>query len=170
VLLPDADKQVGKVVVEGAAGTQVLQKAQQAAQADGSGQTFALSQERVQSEFGRAVSAQPVAPEHFLLYFEYGTDQLTEASQAVLSQIVKRAGLRAGLDVSVIGHTDASGGDESNDALAQQRAQTVAQQLRALGLRSEFVQLESFGKKQLLVPTADGAREPRNRRVEVILR
>ena len=57
-----------------------------------------------------------------------------------------------------------------NDALARQRAETVRAALIARGARAENIVAIGRGKRELLVPTADGVAEPRNRRVEIVVR
>ena len=170
VLLPDADNVVGKVTIEGKGGKQVLDQAQKAAQADGGGTAFAASKEMIDRDFGTVMKALPKAPEKFLIYFERGSNTLTKESHDLLPKIVERASLRAGLDVSVIGHTDTYGTDSVNQKLGLERARFVTQQLRSLGLKTEALEIESFGEKSLMETTPDETKNPRNRRVEVILR
>jgi len=170
VLLPDRNNVVGKVIVEGKGGQQVLDEAQKGVKADGSGGAFAVSDEQLKRDFGGAMAALPMAPERFVLYFQRGIDVLTAESRALLPHIVERAAAHPGLDVTVTGHTDTSGSEKANDVLGQERAAFVAQQLRSLGLKTEAMATESFGKNRLEVPTPDNTKEQRNRRVEVILR
>ena len=73
-------------------------------------------------------------------------------------------------DVLVVGHTDLVGSDPFNDALGQQRADAVRAALIRLGVAAADIQAISRGKRAPVVPTADGVAEPRNRRVEIIVR
>ena len=57
-----------------------------------------------------------------------------------------------------------------NDALALRRAETVRAMLIARGVAPENIVAVGRGKRELLVPTADGVAEPRNRRVEIVVR
>ena len=95
---------------------------------------------------------------------------LTTESRALLSTIVERLRARRAADLSVVGHTDTQGQPEANEALGLQRATSVAQQLRQLGVGDAPITVESHGPRNLLVPTPDQTAEPRNRRVEVTLR
>ena len=70
----------------------------------------------------------------------------------------------------VIGHTDAVGSDPFNDALARQRADMVRAELIRRGVPPANIQASGRGKRDLLIPTADGIAEPRNRRVEILVR
>ena len=170
VLLPDRDNVVGKVTVEGKGGKQVLDKAQDGVKTDGGGKAFAVSSEQIKRDFGEVMAALPMAAERFVLYFRHSSDVLTAESRELLPKVVERAAAHPGLDVTIVGHTDTSGADKVNEALGLKRAQFVAQQLRALGLKTEALAVESSGKKKLEVNTPDNTKEQRNRRVEVIIR
>ena len=170
VLLPSPDGSVGRVIVQGAQGEQVLTQAQQGVALNGSGQTFDVSPEQLARDFGATLAARPPLPEQFLLYFQSGGSELTAQSQALLPHILERALARSALDMSVIGHTDTQGKAEANEALALKRAGAIAEQLRQLGLQNAVLTVESHGERNLLVPTADEVAEPRNRRVEITLR
>jgi adhesin transport system outer membrane protein len=170
VLLPSPDGSVGRVVVQGKGGEQVLAQAQQGALLDGSAPPFAVEKEQLTRDFGAAMAARPPLPEQFQLYFTSGSTELTSASRATLPRIMERAQARKALDMSVIGHTDTVGKADSNEALGLKRAKAVAQQIRQGGPKDLILSVESSGERNLLVPTSDEKPEPRNRRVEVILR
>ncbi len=169
-LLPSLDGSVGQVVVHGQRGEQNLVTARQGALLDGSKPPFEVSNEQIERDFGAAMRARPVPAEQFMLYFETGGAELTAESKTLLARIVERAQARASVDVSVIGHSDTQGSAQTNETLALQRATAIADQLRAMGLPDTLMEVESHGKRNLLVPTPDETPEPRNRRVEVTLR
>ena len=169
-LLPSPDGSLGKVVVQGPRGEQVLTRAQQGTLLDGSKPPFDVSNEQLQRDFGAAMQARPAMPEQFLLYFETGGSELTAESKSLLQRIVERARSRSSVDMSVIGHSDTQGAADANEALALKRASAIAEQLRSLGLGNTLMAIESHGERNLLVPTPDETAEPRNRRVEVTLR
>lgn len=78
---------------------------------------------------------------------------------------------RVAAEILVIGHTDRVGSDADNEALSLQRAQVVARQLQGpAGIHPKALETAGRGESDLLVPTADGVDEPRNRRVEVSIR
>lgn len=170
VLLNNPDGSVGKVVVQGTQGEQVLSTARQGSLLDGGSPPFVVDEARLQKDFGQAMAARPALPEQFLLYFQTGGAELTSASKALLPQIVDRAKARVAVDISVIGHTDTQGRAETNAALGLRRATTITELLRKQGLKDVSISVESHGERNLLVPTADEVAEPRNRRVEITLR
>jgi outer membrane protein OmpA-like peptidoglycan-associated protein len=169
-LIPSPDGSLGKVVVKGQQGEQLLTRARQGALLDGSKPPFDVSEEQLQRDFGAAMRARPAIPEQFLLYFETGGSELTAESKALLQRIVQSALARAAVDMSVIGHSDTQGAADANEALALQRATAIAEQLRGLGLANTTMLIESHGERNLLIATPDETPEPRNRRVEITLR
>ena len=70
----------------------------------------------------------------------------------------------------VVGHTDLVGTDALNDALARQRAESVRAELIRRGVAADAVQASGRGSREPAVPTAAGVAEPRNRRVEIVVR
>lgn len=170
VLLPSADGSVGQVTVQGDKGSQRLTQANQAAGADGSAAPRPVDAAQLKQDFGDAMAARPAKPEQFLLYFERGGTDLTAESRALLPRILELARTRPAVDMSVIGHTDTQGAAETNERLALQRAGAIAQLLRQQGLNLAALVVESHGERNLLVPTPDNVDEPRNRRVEILLR
>jgi outer membrane protein OmpA-like peptidoglycan-associated protein len=69
--------------------------------------------------------------------------------------------------VSVTGHTDTTGGNDSNLLLSERRAQAVAERLAAAGIPEDRIRVSALGETQLLIPTADGVAERSNRRVDI---
>jgi len=72
--------------------------------------------------------------------------------------------------IEVAGHTDSSGTARYNAGLSQRRAQNVAAELVRLGVPRAAINVQGFGESRPLVQTAQGVREPQNRRVEIVLR
>ena len=169
VLLDNADGSVGAITVTGAKGKVLVDRLAQGASLDG-GSAFAVEESRIRRDFGEALSARPIAPVSFLLYFETGGAQLTPASQALIAQVIATAKSRPAADVSVTGHTDTEGDAEFNEKLGLQRAQAIAKMVPEAGLDVAEMTVNSHGKRNLLVPTPDNTAEPKNRRVEISIR
>lgn len=72
--------------------------------------------------------------------------------------------------IHVVGHTDASGSAESNQALSVNRAASVGGYLAQSGVPSTRIRQEGRGERELAVRTADGVKEARNRRVDIVLK
>lgn len=170
VLLEDPDGGVGQVTVTGKNGSQSIQQARFAAALDGGQAPEPVDERRFEADFAGVLAAQPVLPRRYLLYFQRGGAELTAESQALLESIVQDVHARPVADVSVIGHTDTVGNAEANEALGLKRAQEIAALLTQLGMQAFALVVASHGERDLLVPTADEADEPRNRRVEISVR
>ena len=69
--------------------------------------------------------------------------------------------------VMLAGHADRSGGLSYNVGLSQRRNTTVRGYLESKGVSAGAISTQAFGESQSRVVTADGEREPQNRRVEV---
>ena len=169
-LLASPDGSVGKVLVSGPGGEQLIDQAHYAALLDGSAPQAPVDEAKFQRDFAPAMAARPELPQHFTLYFETGGAQLTAESLALLPAILEASTKRATVDMSVIGHSDTVGRAALNETLSLKRAQAVADLLKGKGLKVDALMVESHGKRNLLVQTPDETPEPRNRRVEISIR
>lgn len=131
---------------------------------------YPSSAEDVQGRFGSALAAQPLLPAQFTLYFIDGKDEFTDESKLIVDSVFAEIARRPVPDVIVIGHTDTVGNDVANDALSRQRAEVVRNAFVARGLAADKLVTVGRGKRELAVPTADGVSEPRNRRIEILVR
>lgn len=170
VLLEDPHGGVGRVQVTGKNGSQTIDQARYAADLDGTKPAEPVDPQRFDKDFAAVLAARPSLPVSYLLYFQTGGTELTDESRALLGRILDDVKGRAVPDVAVIGHTDTVGNAEANEALGLQRAQGVANILTGQGLQAYALRVESHGERNLLVPTPDETDEPRNRRVEVLVR
>lgn len=171
VLLPEKDGGQTAVVLRQGDKEVVLDKPYAAAKATPLGsRVYQSSPREVEAQFGSALAAQPSRAATFTLYFVEGKDEFTDESKNVVDTILSEIAKRPVPDVLVVGHTDAVGNDPFNDALGQQRAETVRAALIRLGIPPTDIRAISRGKREPAVPTPDGVAEPRNRRVEIIVR
>jgi len=171
VLLPEKDGRPASVAIKQGGSEVVLAEPYAAANATPLGpRAYRSSPQEVEAKFGSALSAQPSRAASFTLYFVEGKDEFTEESKQVVDRILSEIARRPVPDVLVVGHTDAVGNDAFNDALGQQRAETVRAALIQLGVPAGDVRAISRGKRELAIPTPDGVAEPRNRRVEIVVR
>ena len=170
VLLPSKDGRDTAVVVTQGTNQVLLAQPFAASRLTSDGpQAYQSSAQEVQALFGAAVAAQPLAPAQFTLYFVEGKDELTDESKlidSVFAEIAKRPVP----DVMVIGHTDKVGTDAVNDPLSRQRAEVVRAAMLLRGVAADQVVAIGRGKREPVVPTAEGVAEARNRRVEIQVR
>ena len=112
----------------------------------------------------------PAPAAHFTLYFLEGTTTLTPESEPELKKVFAEVARRPGAEVKITGHTDTVGSDTDNDALSLKRAQDIRDVLIAQGLSPDISRPVGRGERELLIATPDNTPEPRNRRVEIIVR
>lgn len=171
VLLPEANGKDTSVVVTQGGKQVLLDQPYAGAKLASNGPTkYDTNAAEVQTQFGAALAAQPARPAQFTLYFVEGKDEFTEASKRSIDNVFSEIASRPVPDVLVIGHTDRVGSDAANDVLSRQRAEVVRKALIARGIAPENVVVIGRGEREPLVPTADGVAEPRNRRVEILVR
>lgn len=72
--------------------------------------------------------------------------------------------------IHVVGHTDTVASDSYNQTLSERRASAVGNLLMNEGVPSGRLQLHGRGERELLVRTADNVNEPRNRRVDIVIK
>lgn len=169
-LLPNADGTVGSVVVAGSQGQQTLTDARSAASVSGATAPYKVTDADIQRDFGDALKAQPALPQKYTLYFDKGTTRLSRESQAQWQKVLADIKERKTVDITVAGHADTVSSDRINDALSRRRAETVARMLRDAGVNSTAITVESFGARDLQVPTPPQTSELRNRRAVVTVR
>ena len=110
------------------------------------------------------------AARSYLVFFDWNRADLTDRARQILGDAASARTSMRSTRIEVSGHADRSGSDAYNQALSMRRAEAVAAELTQLGVpRAEMV-IQAFGESRPPVPTADGLREPQNRRVEIILR
>lgn len=82
------------------------------------------------------------------IFFDSGKSELKPESKAELDKLVKLMTDYPKLILEIAGHTDASGGDEMNQKLSEQRAQSVANYLIEHGIDKSRVRTIGYGEKQ----------------------
>jgi OOP family OmpA-OmpF porin len=171
VLLPGEDGQVGAVAIAEPQRTTLLDTPLGAAKIDAKGRVTkdTLSAEDVKRTFAEALAAQPPKTLSFILYFEKSTDIMPD-SRATLDALLAEVAKRQAVEVQITGHTDRVGKMEDNDRLSIERAEAIREVLINNGLHASFIRTVGRGEREPLIPTPDEQAEPRNRRVEVIVR
>ncbi len=117
-----------------------------------------------------APAAPSVPSRTYLVFFDWDRAELTERARQVVAEAAQATSRVQVTRIEVAGHTDASGTPHYNQGLSIRRAQNVASELVRLGVPRQAITVQGFGESRPLVRTADGVREPQNRRVEIVLR
>jgi outer membrane protein OmpA-like peptidoglycan-associated protein len=105
----------------------------------------------------------------FVVYFEWDRSNLNQAALETIDAAVARARECNVGSVVVVGHTDTSGSTQYNVGLSERRAGVVRDALVARGINAGSIRTEARGETDLARPTADGVREPLNRRTAVTI-
>ena len=129
-----------------------------------------IDKDQLNKQYHTLLTMAPKPPVSFLVYFEPDSTAMTETSQAMLSSIATAVSVRSPCVVNIIGHSDRTGSSQYNIKLSLQRANSVKQWLSEQDLEILRMNVTSYGEEDPLVPTADGVAEPKNRRVEIMIR
>ena len=118
-----------------------------------------------------AMAPPPPAPTtaQYIVFFDFDRATLTAQALTTIKQAAAAAKAGNKTRIGVTGHTDRAGSDAYNMALSLRRANAVKDQLVREGIPAAGITVVGRGESQPLVPTADGVREPQNRRVEIVL-
>ncbi|HEX8223938.1 MAG TPA: OmpA family protein [Allosphingosinicella sp.] len=103
----------------------------------------------------------------FMVFFDWDKDDVTPQAAAILDNAASAYQTCGQAQVMIAGHADRSGSDQYNVGLSQRRAANVRSYLAGRGIPDGVMTTEAFGESRPLVETADGVREPQNRRVEI---
>lgn len=114
-------------------------------------------------------SSQPVAIEDavYLIFFDFNSSRIGSGANSIVDTIVSEINSRSLNRVTIVGHADSSGAKAYNQALGLKRANSVKAALVQQGIPNAMLATVSRGETELLVQTADGVREPANRRAEI---
>jgi len=131
---------------------------------------------QVQMKFGApaevaAAAPAPAAPQapSFMVFFDWDRSDITAQAMNTLRQVAQTYKTKGSARVTATGHTDKSGPDDYNMALSLRRANAVKDALVREGVPATAISVMGRGETQPLVQTADGVREPQNRRVEIVI-
>ncbi|MCA3272040.1 MAG: OmpA family protein [Roseomonas sp.] len=105
----------------------------------------------------------------FMVFFDWNRADLTARARRIIGEAAE--GARVGpARIEVAGHADSSGAPQYNMTLSRRRAEIVAEELVRRGIARQDISITASGETKPAIITADGVREPQNRRVEIILK
>lgn len=174
VLLAESDGSVGQLNVSTDSGSINMTNAMEATVVKGRQSVPSspqpITRDEIEKDFAEALRTLPEQPLHFILYFKRDSNLLTPESETIIPEVLSAVEQRRTQDISVIGHTDTAGNPAYNLRLSNKRAEAIAAILLENGVPKSYIATTSHGENNPLVPTADNVHEPRNRRVEVVVR
>jgi outer membrane protein OmpA-like peptidoglycan-associated protein len=117
-----------------------------------------------------APAAAPAPARTYLVFFDFNRADLTDRARQIIGEAAQNSRGTGTTRIEVAGHADRSGTPQYNQRLSERRAEAVAAELERRGISRSQMSIQAFGESRPLVATADGVREPQNRRVEIVLR
>ncbi|MGB1087983.1 MAG: OmpA family protein, partial [Alphaproteobacteria bacterium] len=105
------------------------------------------------------------------VYFAFDSSAISAGEQAEINEFVAAMKPMANIVLHVVGHADRSGSSAYNQKLSHARAVAVRSELVRQGMNVAAIaseDLKAAGEDAPAVATADGVKEARNRRVEII--
>ena len=113
-------------------------------------------------------AAKAVVPSTYLVFFDWDKADLTAEAKKIIATAAEDTKKGNIARIQATGHADRSGPDAYNIKLSMRRALAVKGELTRLGVPEKDIAVLAKGEREPLVPTADGVREPQNRRVEIV--
>jgi outer membrane protein OmpA-like peptidoglycan-associated protein len=128
----------------------------------------------IQVRFGAPAAAPPPPPApaatpSFMVFFDWDRSNLSQQALQTIGQAAASYKTKGSARITATGHADRSGPENYNMALSLRRANAVKDALVRNGVPATAISVVGKGETQPLVPTADGVREPQNRRVEIVI-
>ena len=103
----------------------------------------------------------------YIVFFDFDQHSLTSGANSILDAAAEEATGRSLVSIDLVGHTDTSGSRAYNQKLSMKRANIVREAMIQRGVNASLFSVNHRGEEELLVDTADGVREPANRRTEI---
>ncbi len=116
---------------------------------------------------GGALAQSPTAPVA-MIFFDWGKTEIARDYWGALDQVAG-AYASAPAPIRVEGHSDRSGSTGGNLESSRRRAEVVRDYLVDHGVPRAAIRVTAVGEQAPYIATADGVREPQNRRVDVRL-
>ncbi|OZG72609.1 hypothetical protein BTA51_15765 [Hahella sp. CCB-MM4] len=114
-------------------------------------------------EVDRLMTIEPPQPR--IIYYGFDQSTLDTMQKADIRKHADFLAVHPNYHIQLHGHTDKQGYPAYNEKLAKQRAQRVADELIAAGVKPEQIEVFAWGSRD---PLLSSAQHDKNRRVEMI--
>ncbi len=105
------------------------------------------------------------------LTFDSGQSNIRQSSYPLLQKVEKAIDVFPRSELVIEGHTDSYGGDESNQALSQQRAESVQRyMINAMRIPSYRLIATGYGETHPVANNETEAGRARNRRIDIVIK
>lgn len=101
------------------------------------------------------------------VYYDWDVDAPPGDARAIVATVAAGMPQCGWTGLTVNGHADKTGSDDYNLRLSERRARGIAQLLEADGVPAAALTVKGYGESEPKIDTAEGVREPMNRRVEI---
>jgi outer membrane protein OmpA-like peptidoglycan-associated protein len=173
-LVADPEGQIGEVSVTNDVSTVLLTEENEKLAAGNSSRAFRKTRiveaSEIEEKFSDALASLPERPAGFSIYFDSDSSQIKRDSRRILDEVLAEIKRRDSRDISLNGHTDRQGDAQLNMPLSLKRADRVKNFLLEKGISEDYITVEFYGESKPVIPTVDDVSEPKNRRVEVVVR
>ena len=103
------------------------------------------------------------------LSFDTGRADIKPNMRPILDQFASGLAGQPNTDVRIVGHTDSTGSDDTNNRLSMDRAQATKNYLVSRGVNPTQVQVAGRGEHEPVADNTSDAGRARNRRVEIFM-
>lgn len=100
--------------------------------------------------------------------FDSGKSTIKKESMPVIDQIIEMMNQAPGIQISIEGHTDSDGSNESNLKLSEARAKAVVDAIVKGGINKSRLTSAGFGEENPIADNSTDEGKAKNRRVELI--
>ena len=111
----------------------------------------------------------PAKAKQFIIFFGFNKCNITAEADKVLGEAADTAKSEGTAQIQIVGHTDTSGSPAYNQKLSDCRANAARTNLVGKGIADKAITTMGKGESELMVQTADGVKEPQNRRATIDL-
>ena len=173
IILLESDSAKNEIVVSTKAGEVTINKPYQSTKllsADKKpDEVVALSKKEVTSKYKVVLEDTPKLMQ-YMIYFGSGSTEVNASAKMELQKAIDYIKAQTNSIITVIGHSDTVGNQDSNMRLSQQRTHAVKEYLESMDLNIKELSTEYYGENTPLVKTKDGVSNAKNRRVEIFIR